>query len=67
MAAGAATVSKALFGIFLLIAVVLFVLLLLGIGGSIRRGLSERRQRVFKPQPYGLLNIGSLGFPRESR
>jgi len=32
VAAGAATVSKALFGIFLLIAVVLFVLLLLGIG-----------------------------------
>jgi uncharacterized membrane protein YtjA (UPF0391 family) len=32
VAAGAATVSKALFGIFLLIAVVLFILLLLGIG-----------------------------------
>jgi len=32
VAAGAATVSKALFGIFLLVAVVLFVLLLLGIG-----------------------------------
>lgn len=32
VAAGAATASKVLFGIFLLIAVVLFILVLLGIG-----------------------------------
>lgn len=32
VAAGAATIAKVLFGIFLLIAVVLFILMLLGIG-----------------------------------
>lgn len=32
VAAGAATIAKLLFGVFLLIAVVLFVLVLLGIG-----------------------------------
>jgi uncharacterized membrane protein YtjA (UPF0391 family) len=34
VAAGAATVSRLLFGIFLLIAIVLFVLVLLGIGAA---------------------------------
>ena len=32
LAAGAATISRVLFGIFLLIAIVLFVLVVLGIG-----------------------------------
>jgi uncharacterized membrane protein YtjA (UPF0391 family) len=34
VAAGAATIARVLFGIFLLIAIVLFVLLLLGIGAA---------------------------------
>jgi uncharacterized membrane protein YtjA (UPF0391 family) len=34
VAAGAATVSKVFFGIFLLIAIVLFVLVVLGIGAA---------------------------------
>lgn len=34
VAAGAATVSKVLFGIFLVIAVVLFIMLALGVGAA---------------------------------
>jgi uncharacterized membrane protein YtjA (UPF0391 family) len=35
VAAGAATVAKVLFGIFLVIALVLFILLLLGVGAAV--------------------------------
>lgn len=35
VASGAATISKVLFGIFLLIAVVLFILVVLGVGAAV--------------------------------